>query len=74
MQILREATTHTYKSAGNIVEDVMRDNVGDDDFNLPKQSNPTRTANRLRQKLRPAKPQDLSFVVMNYNFKSFIHL
>ena len=33
------------------------------DFNLPKQANLERMANRVRQKLRPAEPTDLSFEV-----------
>ncbi|CAC5415973.1 unnamed protein product [Mytilus coruscus] len=39
----------------------MRDQITEDDFNLPNPDNLTRAANRLRQKLRPAEPKDIDF-------------
>ena len=58
-----EAKVHAYKSAGNIVEDAFTEMIQPTDFNLPKQANLERMANRVRQKLRPAEPTDLSFEV-----------
>jgi len=62
-QVLTEASTHAYKSAGNIVEEKMEQHISDDDFNLPKPANLIRAINRLRQKTRPAEPTDLMFEV-----------
>jgi hypothetical protein len=59
-QVLTEASTHAYKSAGNIVEDKMEQDISDDDFNLTKPANLIRTTNRLREKTRPAEPKDFA--------------
>ncbi|CAC5370087.1 unnamed protein product [Mytilus coruscus] len=61
--VLTEASRHAYKSAGDIVDEQMREHVTEDDFNLPKPDNLTRAANRLRQKLRPAEPKDIDFEI-----------
>ena len=62
-QVLTEASTHAYKSAGNIVEDKMGQHINDDDFNLTKPPSLIRATNRLREKTRPAEPTDLMFEV-----------
>ena len=62
-QVLTEASTHAYKSAGNIVEDKMGQHISDDDFNLTKPPSLIRATNRLREKTRPAEPTDLMFEV-----------
>ena len=59
-QVLTEVSTHAYKSAGNIVEDKMEQDISDDDFNLTKPANLIRTTNRLREKTRPAEPKDFA--------------
>ena len=65
-QVLTEASTHAYKSAGNIVEDKMGQHISDDDFNLTKPANLIRATNRLRQKTRPAEPTDLRYLYEQY--------
>ncbi|CAC5375497.1 CNBP [Mytilus coruscus] len=39
--VLTEASRHAYKSAGDIVDEQMREHVTEDDFNLPKPDNLT---------------------------------
>ncbi|VDI72607.1 Hypothetical predicted protein [Mytilus galloprovincialis] len=61
--VLTEASRHAYKSAGDIVDEQMREHVTEEDFNLPKPDNLTRAANRLRQKMRPAEPKEIDFEI-----------
>ena len=65
-QVLTEASTHAYKSAGNSVEDKMGQHISDDDFNLTKPPSVIRATNRLRQKIRPAEPTDLRYLYEQY--------
>ena len=65
-QVLTEASTHAYKSAGNIVKEMMELHINDDDFNLTKPANLIRATNRLRQKTRPAEPTDLRYLYEQY--------
>jgi hypothetical protein len=44
--------------------------INADDFNLPNPSYVERSVNRLRQKLRPAEPKDLSFDVCSCSFNA----
>ncbi|KAK3086339.1 hypothetical protein FSP39_017052 [Pinctada imbricata] len=59
--VLDTASTDPYRPAGNIVDQEMRDKMTTHDFNLPNPLNLIRAANRLRQKMRPTEPSDLTF-------------
>ncbi|KAK3108659.1 hypothetical protein FSP39_012750 [Pinctada imbricata] len=49
--VLDTASTDPYRSAGNIVDQEMRDKMTTHDFNLPNPLNLIRAVNRLRQKI-----------------------
>nr|XP_034324221.1 uncharacterized protein LOC105318372 [Crassostrea gigas] len=46
--------------------------TNENDFNLPNQQYPQRAANRIRQKLRPAEPKDLTFEIDQRFLRDFI--
>ncbi|KAK3109058.1 hypothetical protein FSP39_022038 [Pinctada imbricata] len=60
---LNTGSSDPYQSASRIVEDEMRKTVTPTDFNLPKPANLVRAVNRLRQKMRPSEPSDLTFEI-----------
>lgn len=57
-----EAIQQPYRASGDIVEDAFSI-TNENDFNLPNQQYLQRAANRIRQKLGPAEPKDLTFEV-----------
>ncbi|XP_076113413.1 uncharacterized protein LOC143081063 [Mytilus galloprovincialis] len=59
---LKAAEEQPYVSAGDIVDTAM-EVVSDDDFNLPNPGYVERSVNRLREKLRPEEPKDLTFEI-----------
>jgi hypothetical protein len=68
LQVRVDAIQHPYRASGDIVEDAFAI-TNENDFNLPNQQYLQRAANRIRQKLRPAEPKDLTFEVLNHVMK-----
>eukprot|EP00794_Sanderia_malayensis_P015371 gene15371-biopygen12796 len=66
VDIKRKATDDVFKSASNIVENVIRENSAEvqsqPSCSQPQIASLVRQANRHRQKLRPEEPSDLDFV------------
>ena len=63
-----KAAEMVFKPASAIVEEVLTDQIDDSPCpSVPKPTNLTRQANRVRQKLRPDDPRDLAFEV-NHEF------
>ena len=58
-----EAKRHVFQSAGELVEEAMREFVAPDQPNICKPKNLSRAANRVRTSIRPKEPKDLEFEV-----------
>ena len=60
-----EAKKHVFQSAGELVEEAMREYVTPDQPNICNPKNLTRAANRVRTQIRPQEPKDLQFEVIS---------
>ena len=69
-QVKAGAAQQVYRSARDIVEEVMTQEVTPTDVGVANPALVTRAANRYRSNLRPEEPKDLDFVVCIFFFVS----
>ncbi|VDI27117.1 Hypothetical predicted protein [Mytilus galloprovincialis] len=60
-EVKQTALQDIHKPAGRIVDDAMLRHIEPEDHQLPNQNNLKRTANRVREELRPDEPTSLFF-------------
>lgn len=74
-QVKQAARENVFVPAAAIVEETLKEMVSENSHSLPNPERLTRIANRHREKLRPADPQDIDFqVIFNSVIQKILNL